>query len=134
VYDEKPLQRVKSIKFLGVYIDETLNWSVQTSHVVKKLAKVDGVLYQIRKTVPRTLLVSIFNAFIQSHLSYGVLVWGCGGDTTKLNDLFIAQKKAIRTVFGVRRINKYLVGSTKSTFNDNRVLTVHNLNHYLNRC
>jgi hypothetical protein len=67
-----------------VHIDETLNWSVQTSHVVKKLAKVNGVLYQIRKTVPRTLLVSIFNALIQLHLSYGISVWGCGGDTCSL--------------------------------------------------
>jgi hypothetical protein len=48
MYDGKPLQRVKSIKFLGVYIEETLNWSVQISHVTKKLAKVNGVLYQIR--------------------------------------------------------------------------------------
>ena len=126
-YDDTPLQRVKSIKFLGVYIDESLNWSTHLAHVAKKLANVNGVLYQIRKTVPRILLVSIFNALIQSHLSYGISVWGCGGDTAKLQKLFVAQKKAIRTVFGVRRIKKHLVGNTKSTFNENNTLTVHNL-------
>ena len=93
----------------------------------KKISKVNGVLYQLRKTAPKSLLASIFNALVQSNLSYGISVWGSGGSATKLNKLFITQKKAIRNVFGVRRVNKHTQGNTKRTFNDNNILTVHNI-------
>ena len=127
LYDNTCLQRVKSIKFLGVFIEESLNWSEHVNHIIKKVSKVNGVLYQLRKTAPRRLLASIFNALVQSNLSYGISVWGCGGSVTKLKKLFIVQKKAIRNAFGVRRINKHTQGNTKRTFNDNNILTVHNI-------
>jgi hypothetical protein len=42
----------------------------------------------------------------------------------------VAQKRAIRTVFGVKNINKFLRGHTKSVFTANKVLTIHNI-YYL---
>ena len=126
-YDNIELKRVESIKFLGVVIEKSLGWSQQVSFVKKKLAQVNGVLYKLRKTAPKRMLVSIFNALVQSYISYGISVWGHGGETSKLKDLFVAQKRAIRNIFGVRRINKVQAGHTKSAFTDNNILTVHNL-------
>ena len=126
-YSGTQLQRVQSIKFLGIYIEESLNWSEHISHISKKISKINGVLYKLRKTTPKMLRIAIFNALVQSHLSYGITVWGSGGSTVKLKKLFIAQKKSLRNVFGIRRINKHQSGHTKHVFNDNKILTVHGL-------
>ena len=126
-YDGYNLERVKCIKFLGVFIEESLNWSDHINYVGKKVSKVNGVLYQLRKTAPKMLRIAVFNALVQSHLSYGILVWGSSPATNKLNKLFINQKKALRNVFGVRRVNKHQHGNTKRVFNENNVLTVYGL-------
>lgn len=126
-YDSVEIERVKSIKFLGVIINETLDWSLQVSSVKKKIAQVNGVLYKLRKTAPKKMLVSIFNALVQSHINYGISVWGHGGETAKLKDLFVGQKRAIRNIFGIKRVNKYMAGNTKVAFSENRILTVHNI-------
>ena len=126
-YDGYSLERVSSIKFLGIFIEQSLNWNLQVASVAKKLATVNGVLYQMRKTLPKSLRIAVFNALIQSHLSYGISVWGCGGDSNRLKKVFIAQKKAIRNAFGVRRVNKDIPGNTKIVFNNNNILTVHNI-------
>ena len=126
-YDGYNLERVKCIKFLGVFIEESLNWSDHINYVGKKVSKVNGVLYQLRKTAPKMLRIAVFNALVQSHLSYGILVWGSSAATNRLNKLFVNQKKALRNVFGVRRANKHQHGNTKRVFNENNVLTVYGL-------
>ena len=40
--DNKILQRVRCIKFLGVIIDERLNWANQTNSLICKLSKTCG--------------------------------------------------------------------------------------------
>ena len=65
-----------------------------------------------------------------SHLSYGISVWGSSASKSKLNNLFMLQKKAIRNLFGIKKESKNVKGHTKQTFNDNKILTVHNLASY----
>ena len=129
-YDGTALEQVTSIRFLGVIIEETLSWSKQINHVISKVSQVNGVLYKLRKSAPKNILKCVYNSLVQSHLSFGVTIWGCGGDQVKLSRLFVAQKRAIRTVFGVRNINKFLRGHTKSVFTHNKILTIHNI-YYL---
>ena len=61
--------------------------------VAKKLATVNGVLYQMRKTLPKSRRYAVFNALIQSHLSYGISVWGCGGDSNRLKKSIYCTKE-----------------------------------------
>ena len=50
-------------------------------------------------------------------------IWRC---EHKLSKVFIAQKRAIRTIFGITRASKFVKGHTKPVFCDNKILTVHN--------
>ena len=53
------IDRVKSSKCVGVYIDETLSWNHHTDYLSKKLSRTIGGLKQIRRFVPtRTLILS----------------------------------------------------------------------------
>ena len=44
----KKLYPSKSVKYLGVKIDENLNWKDQTYDIVTKLSRANALLYKIR--------------------------------------------------------------------------------------
>ena len=58
--------------------------------VGKKISKVTGILYRLRKFFPENVLFTLYNSFIISYINYGLL-WGI--DCHKLE---ILQKKALR--------------------------------------
>ena len=54
-------------------------------------------MYKIRDFVPCNVLKTIYITLIQSHLSYGISVWGAA-NYTNLKNVIILQKRAIRLV------------------------------------
>ena len=50
-YSRKRLYPSKSVKYLGVKIDENLNWKDQTYFIVRKLKRTNTMLYKIRNYV-----------------------------------------------------------------------------------
>ena len=85
------LTRTSSIRFLGVYIEEKLNWQCHINILARKLARSTGVLYNIGRSLPHKLRSSIFNALINSHIFYCISVWG--GNPSKLQKVFTSQKR-----------------------------------------
>ena len=144
------ITKVKETKFLGVIIDEKLNWHAHIDYLSKKLRSITGVIKRIRLSVPRNSYKTIYSALFESHLSYGITVWG-GANKTKINKLFILQKHCIRILFGdleayldnfctcarVREFGKqkltstfYTKEHTKPLFNNLQLMTVQNLYNY----
>ena len=94
------ISKVSSTKFLGVVIDEKLNWGPHIEYLRKKLRSITGALCRIRKSVPADLYLKIYNALFESHLSYGISVWGTSIKDKANDKLFIIQKHCIRILFG----------------------------------
>ena len=44
-----------------------------------------------------SILLQMYYAFIHSHLSYSIVVWG-GANASVINDLYLLQKKAVRII------------------------------------
>ena len=130
IFGGKTLKLVKETKFLGVIIDENLNWNSQIKHIGKKITSTIGSLYEMRRIITKNLRTSVYNALINSHLAYDISIWGSSASQVKLKNLFVLQKKAIRNLFGIKKESKNVKGHTKRTFNDNNILTVHNLAIY----
>ena len=105
---------------------------------------------RLKHVIPKKLFNSIYHTLFESHLSYGISVWG-GVGNNKLEKLFILQKKCIRILFGdleqylaksktaarTRPYGQQLLGSehyekehTKPLFNEQKIMSVHNLYHY----
>jgi hypothetical protein len=97
--DGIPLKQVSETKFLGVTIDEKLTWLPHIEQLVKKLYSICGRIYRIKSCLPERLYKQIYHTLFESHLSYGVTVWG-GVSLNKLLPLFKAQKKCVRIMFG----------------------------------
>ena len=90
--DNEELKRTKIYKYLGVWIDEGLNWKAHIAKISSSLSKTVGVYFKIRNYVSMHCLKIVYYSLIQSKLTYGILTWGA---TTKenLSHLFTIQTK-----------------------------------------
>ena len=115
-YENFKMEKVTSIKFLGIIISETLTWDDHIKSLNNKLSKISGSLFILRKCLPKDLLRPVYFALINSQLIHGISIWGSAGSTTSLATLFSAQKKSMRTLFRIQRISKNCPGHTKPHF------------------
>ena len=79
LYDDHKLDCVEDIRFLGVIINERLNWVTHMEKVARKLASINGILYNIRNSFPSRIRKQIYFALFNSCLMYAISVWGSGG-------------------------------------------------------
>ena len=90
---------VDRTRFLGVIIDDKLNWDHHIEYLEKKMLSTIVLVKRIRKMVPESHYKSIYHSLFESHLSYGISCWG-GAYSSKLDTLFRLQKRCIRILFG----------------------------------
>jgi hypothetical protein len=91
------LELCDSVKYLGVFIDEQLNWKSQVEHITTKLNRQIGVLKYARKRLNGSALRTIYISLAHSILLYGIEVWGTALPTILL-PIKICQNKLIRTI------------------------------------
>ena len=144
------LKEVCETKFLGVTLDNKLEWSSHIYELNKKLRTAAALISKVRHWIPEEQYLKIYHALFESHLTYGISVWG-GVPDSKLNKIFTVQKHCIRVLFGDREsyLEKFRTcarvrpkGSeklgaefysrehTKPLFTQHNLLTVRNLYHY----
>ena len=144
------LKEVSNTKFLGVILDNKLDWSSHIHELNKKLRTAAALISKIRHWIPEEHYLKIYHALFESHLTYGISVWG-GVSDSKLNRIFTVQKHCIRILFGDResylekfrtcarvrsRGNQklgpefYSREHTKPLFAEHNLLVVRNLYHY----
>ena len=87
----------KSTKFLGIYLDEHLSWSYHIAQVKKKVSMALFSLKQVKRVLPTECLKTLYYALVHSHLSYGIIAWGCA-NKSYLKSLIILQKRAMRII------------------------------------
>ena len=92
------IDRKTCIKYLGIYLDEHLNWKTQIAHVQGKLTKNLGILYQLRNHLNLKMLRQLYYALIYPYLNYGAMCWG-NTYQTNLNTISTNQNKCIRSIF-----------------------------------
>ena len=56
-----------------------------------------GMLFKTREFCPTQILKNLYHSLFNSHVNYGLPVWGYASDTL-LDKIIKAQKKAIRTI------------------------------------
>ena len=89
----KRLYTTNSVKYLGIKIDENLNWHEQINNVAVKLNRANAMLSKVRHFVNKKTLKSIYHAIFESRLFYSCLVWAQNSNSIKR--LYILQKKRL---------------------------------------
>ena len=130
VISEIPIERVYEAKFLGVIVDDSLNWSRHVKTVQSKMARYVGILYKVKKYLPLQARLQIYHSLVQSHVNYCSLVWGFSSKSN-IDSLFIKQKKGLRGVIPGFINYKYkdgkTPGHTKQFFSEYKILTIHSI-------
>jgi hypothetical protein len=87
----------KYIKYLGIYLDETLNGGFHCETLMKKLKRANGMLCKARHYIQIDALKSLYHAIFSSHLIYGCQIWG--QTMNSFNEkIFRLQNRAVRIV------------------------------------
>lgn len=92
------INEVTNMKFLGVIIDQFLNWKAQIETICNKVNRFAYALSQLKKVTNRKTAVLCYRAYVESALRYGLMLWG---NSTDWNRVFVAQKKCIRAICGI---------------------------------
>ena len=72
IMQQNTIERVNSIKFLGLIIDDKLKWHEHIEHVARSV----GTLYKIRHYVNKQSILNMYYTFVFPYLIYGVEIWG----------------------------------------------------------
>ena len=98
-----------SVKYLGVYLNDSLTWETHFKNLIPKLNRAIGLLSKVRHYTPKFLLKTIYYSLFNSHLIYASQI--CGQTKRKLfQEVVKLQNKAIRIInflpFNSFNINK----------------------------
>jgi hypothetical protein len=86
-----------STKFLGMTMNNKLNWNNHVDSITKKLSKACYMLRNAKTCMSASSLMMIYYAFFHSIMSYGIIFWG---NSLHSSSIFRIQKKAIRITAG----------------------------------
>jgi exonuclease III len=122
------IERKTEARFLGIIMDEKLNFTHHINALKSKMSRYVGVMYRLKGLIPVSVMLQIYHSFIQSHINYCSLVWGFSAKSN-IEALFARQKKGIRAVMPGFVNYFYKDGTTpahtKPGFKKYRILTVH---------
>ena len=116
------IKRETSTKFLGVIIDENLNWKEHVNYIALKISKSIGVFNILKHILPLKILTNLYNCMILSHFMYSNIVWG-GCSFYLSQQLFLLQKRAIRAITK----SNYLA-HTQQLFKKLKILNIFDIN------
>lgn len=86
------IHRLHSTKFLGIFIDDKLDWTDHIQHVVKKVASGVYALNAAKNILNVASLKTLYYSLVHPYLNYGTMLWG-NTYLYKLRRLEVLQKK-----------------------------------------
>lgn len=98
------IERVTQYKYLGVIIDNRLNWCPHIGYVKNLLRKCIFAFNQLNGVLTVGQCRTVYYAYVQSLLQYGILGWG-GASSSILEPLAVSQRTIIKAV--LKRNHRY---------------------------
>ena len=97
-FGSETIKEVNNVKFLGLQMDRHLDWSEHFKILHRRLSRANFILSQVKNILPKTCMKMLYYSLFQSHINYGLYVWGTGMLSCNLKKIATAQKKAVRSV------------------------------------
>ena len=88
---------VDSSKYLGVVIDNKLNFKQHIKMIEGKVARFVGILSKLKHFFSQNIMLQLYYALVHPFLSYGIIIWGTTYPTY-IKRLKSLQNRAIRAV------------------------------------
>ena len=84
------LKQQDHIKYLGVLLDDKMNWQYHIASVFARVAQSTGIFCKFRHFLTPTYLRQIYHTLIYPHISYAIVAWG-SAYKTHVNKLQVKQ-------------------------------------------
>jgi hypothetical protein len=92
------IERVESVKIVGLHVDESLNFSVQLDQVKKKIIPFVAKLGKIRRFISEKTALKLYFAHVYSNLLFMNSIWSIAPKYLT-ESLAVIQRRALRTVY-----------------------------------
>ena len=89
------LDIVTKIRYLGVQVDNSLDWNKHIKVISSKVSRAIGFLKYAKNILPIASVKTLYTSIVESHFRYCCSVSGCCGATT-INRLQKLQNRAAR--------------------------------------
>ena len=73
--NDQVIKRAEKAKYLGISVDESLNWKEPYKTVKNTLKGGINTLRKLKSILPQRKLEQVYKALFESHLCYGDIVW-----------------------------------------------------------
>ena len=121
------LEWVTYYKYLGMIIDERLNYREQVNLICRKIACGRGVIYSLSKTLPQKALLNIYYSIVHSHVTMNLIIWG-KTHNNKLTRVRTAINKVLRIICRVRYSENHVpMTRTVQLYSDLKLLQLDDL-------
>ena len=71
-----PIERVTEFNFLGITINEFMNWGSHSVKIANKICRSLGVMNCLKRYLPLSALKIMYDSLILSHIQFGITCWG----------------------------------------------------------
>ena len=129
--DTETINKEKCIKFLGLLIDDQLQWTHHLQHCKSKIASSLYAINSVKHILFRPHLKSLYYALVHPYIDYGILLWR-SALKRHTRPLVTLQKKAVRIINGAE-YNAH----TGPLFKSSKILTLedmYNMHNYTHVC
>ena len=82
----RKLEQVPHTKYLGITVDEELNWNLQVDNVCKRVSKMISFMRRLRGIIDKEHVKLVYNSLILPQLEYADIVWDSGKKETRRYD------------------------------------------------
>ena len=113
---------IKSIKFLGVLLDQNLSWKDHIKYIENKVAKNISLLYRAKLFLDKNSLLTLYYSHIHNYLNYANLSRG-STNRTNLKKLLSQQKRAVQIINNRTRFDH-----TNELFKSQKILNIYKPN------
>ena len=91
------IERVTEFNFLGLTVNEYMNWNSHVQKIANKISRTLGVMNRLKRYLPISAMKLMYDSLILSHLQFGITNWGFEWD--RISKL---QKRALRIMTNSR--------------------------------
>ena len=73
--------RIRNVKYLGMLIDDGLNWEPHIKQLSLQLSKSSAVIFRLHNFVDTETLKLLYCSLIYSRVQYDIILWGIATNT-----------------------------------------------------
>ena len=95
------IEKVSSIRFLGLIINKNLSWKEHMNMIKRKIRSSLGSIMCVKPCLTTKAMLISYDSLLLSHLRYCITSW-CYGNSTTINQLQRICNKFIRAMYGIK--------------------------------